>query len=387
MEVLPTSWAASMRAWGIVLIGAALTLIVIASPSFAATVGSTPAASGGASAVFTMTNAPTGNQIVVFERASSGALTWVGNFSTGGYGTGASLADQGSLALTSDHRFLLAVDAGSDQISVLRIGTSGGQPSLRLTDTVASGGVLPVSLTVAGTLVYVLNDGSTVSPGNIAGFTLSPSGLLHPLAGSTQPLSTTNATGAAQIAFNPAGTLLAVTEKATSLIDIYPVSAKGVALAGTTHASQGVTPYGFAFSPRGALIVSEAVTGSLSSYGVGPHGRWQVLSSSVTDLESAPCWVVVTPGGAYAYTTNAASDSISSYAVGAGGHLALLQAVAAVTGATPTDLALTPHGHLLYVYDAGAGEVEGYQVHADGTLSWVTSSGGLPAGDVGLVAS
>ncbi len=376
-----------MKAWGIAMVGAALALIVIASPSFAAPVSTSTAGPAGPGAVFTMTNSPLGNEIVVFERSSGGALSWVGNFSTGGTGTGASLADQGSLALSSDGQWLLAVDAGSSQISVLRISAPGGVPSLTLTDVVASGGILPVSLTIHDGVVYVLNDGSATSPGNIAGFSLSAHGILSPLAGSTESLSTSGATGAAQISFNPAGTVLAITEKATNLIDVFSVSHRGIARAGSFHASAGSTPYGFAFTPHGQLAVSEAASGSLSSYRVHSNGYFAVISNSVSDFETAPCWVVVTPNGAYAYTTNADSNSISSYAVSGGGRLVLLQSVAASTGATPTDLALADGGHLLFVHDAGSGNVEEFSVAANGTLAWIDSAGSLPAGDEGLVAS
>lgn len=372
-----------MRAVGLAILGAALAFAVIAAPSLAGPAGSP---SGPLPAVFTMTNSASGNQIVEFERATSGTLTWVANFSTGGTGTGASLADQGSLALTSNHQWLLVVDAGSNQVSVLKVGQSGGLPWLTLTDVVGSGGLLPVSIAIHDDLVFVLNDGSSISQGDIAGFTLASNGHLHPIAGSTQALSTSGATGAAQISFNPAGTLLAVTEKTTSLIDVYAVSSSGVTHPAISHASQGSTPYGFAFSPSGTLVVSEAGPGSLSSYSVGPHGFWHVDSSSVTDFQGAPCWVVVSLNGAYAYTTNAHSNTISSYTIGPGGRLTLLQAVAASTGATPTDEALTSGGHLLYVYDAGSGQIEGFGVHSDGTLVWETTVGGLVPTAEGLVA-
>ena len=375
-----------MRAVWIAALGAALTIAVLASPSLAATQGPSHSVSGSGPAVFTMTNAVTGNQVVAYERNASGGLTWAGNFSTGGTGTGASLADQGSLAITSNHRWLLVVDAGSNQVSVFELGQSSGMPWLTLRNVVGSGGVLPVSLTIHGNLVFVLNDGSAISQGNIAGFTLGTNGHLSPIAGSSEPLSMSGATGAAQISFNPAGTLLAVTEKGTNLIDSFAVNSLGVAQPLNSHASQGVTPYGFAFTAQGRLVVSEAVTGSLSSYRVGPAGYWAVISSSVSDQQGAPCWVVITPNGAYAYTSNAHSNSISSYTLSSAAKLVLLQAVAATTDAAPTDLALAGQGHFLYVYNAGGDDIQGFQVHANGSLTWVTTTGSLVGTAEGLVA-
>jgi 6-phosphogluconolactonase len=369
---------------GIGLWAAALSVLVLVLPVASAS-GWTGGGHAG-SAVFTMTNSPTGNEIVAYSASPSGTLSWVGNFSTGGTGTGASLADSGSLAVTSDHRWLLAVDAGSNQVSVFAIGQHGGMPWLRLTDVAGSGGVLPVSVTTFGSVVYVLNDGNASVAGNIAGFHLSPFGTLVQIRGSSEPLSTSGATGAAQIAFDPLGGVLVVTEKATNLLDVYAVGPDGRAAPPTVHPSQGGTPYGFAVSPSGAIVVSEASTGSLSSYRAGPHGSWTVLSSAVPDFQVAPCWVAITDRGTFAYTTNADSDSISSYALGHGGQLTLQSEVAATTDAAPTDLAFSPGSSVLYVHDAGAQEIETFAVSSSGALTWVSTVGGLSASGEGLVA-
>ncbi len=68
------------------------------------------------------------------------------------------LASQGAIQVTADGRYFLAVDAGSNQISVLRI-TAGGVPVL-VGQPVASGGARPVSVAVSASgLVYVANQG------------------------------------------------------------------------------------------------------------------------------------------------------------------------------------------------------------------------------------
>jgi 6-phosphogluconolactonase len=92
-----------------------------------------------------------------------------------------------------------------------------------------------------------------------------------------------------------------VTEKSTNKIDVYPVDDDGVAQAPTTYGSFGATPFGFAFDKRGDLIVSEAAAGALSSYAASGD-EFQVLSGSVSTHQEAPCWVVVTKNGKFAYT-------------------------------------------------------------------------------------
>src|SRR5438132_218855 len=98
------------------------------------------AASAAPGAVYTSTNAPTGNAVLVFDRAASGSLAPAGSFATGGTGTGGGLGNQGAVALSDDHRLLFAVNAGSNQVTSFEVTPHG----LRRADLVASGGVEPV---------------------------------------------------------------------------------------------------------------------------------------------------------------------------------------------------------------------------------------------------
>src|SRR5262245_33731875 len=84
-------------------------------------------------AVYTMSNAASANHILVFDRQADGALSPAGSVATGGKGTGAGLGSQGGVVLTDDGDWLLAVNAGSDSVSVFAV----GQQGLRLTDVAA----------------------------------------------------------------------------------------------------------------------------------------------------------------------------------------------------------------------------------------------------------
>src|SRR5437660_10571970 len=116
-------------------------------------------------AVYTLTNQVAGNAVAVFNRAADGTLTAAGTIATGGTGTGAGLGSQGAVALSDDGRRLFAVNAGSNDVSVFDIGPAG--PALARRP--APGGTPPISLTVHGNVLYVLNAGGN---GNISGFTL-----------------------------------------------------------------------------------------------------------------------------------------------------------------------------------------------------------------------
>ena len=359
----------------------------VAAPSTTSTTPSAaPAGAGGL--VFTMSNAVAGNVVWAFHIGAGGALVPVGHFATRGNGTGTSLADAGSVVLTQDHRYLLVVNAGSNTVTVFSVHASSSATSvLRFVDQVSSHGVLPVSLAIHGRVVYVLNDGNSSTPGGIVGYWLADHGLLLPLPHARQPLSTTSATGAAQVGFNPSGSVLVVTEKATNQIDTFPVDSFGAAQSPTFTTSNGTTPYGFSFDARGTLIVSDAASGALSSYAVGRSGALALVSGSVADGQLAPCWVAVAHSGKLAYTTDAHSSTISSYTVGRGGALTLLAGVAATTGTADTDLVVTgTHDQYLVVLDAGAAEIQEFRIGSLGGLTLLYTVSALPTASEGLAA-
>lgn len=333
-----------------------------------------------------MTNSPSGNSVLAFNRSPDGTLAFAGSYATGGLGlAGLTGTNQGGLTLSQDGSWLFVVNAGSDTISVFQV-IQYPSTALILADVVSSGGLTPVSVTASGAVVYVLDAGSATVPGNIAGFHLDNRGHLTPIPGSNQPLS--GITSPAQISFNPRGTNLIVTEKSTNLIDGYAVNSFGVASGPVLNPSSGATPFGFAFSNQGYLVVSDASIGALSSYSVSLSGSVTVISGSVPDGQAAPCWVVVTSDGRLAFTANAHGDTISSYDISPSGGLSLAQGVAATTAATDIDMALSANSQFLYVYDAGANVIQAFSVHPDGTLSLIQTVSGITlAGGDGLATN
>jgi 6-phosphogluconolactonase (cycloisomerase 2 family) len=334
--------------------------------------------------VYTLSNDAGGNAVLRFHRAADGSLAPAGVFDTQGLGSGAGLGSQGSLVMSDDGRWLFAVNAGSNDVSVLRITPDG----LQLRDVAHSNGELPISLTNHGNLLYVLNAGGA---GNIAGFRVSARGELSGIAGSIRPLSNGGSepgVGPAQVEFTPDGKQLVVTEKMTNLIDVYEVRAGGRAAGPQVFPSAGVTPFGFAFSKSGTLVVSEAFGGApdasaLSSYHVSKNDL-DVITASAPTFQTAACWVVITGDGKYAYTTNTGSNSISSYRIATNGQLRLLASAAGETGSAPIDMALSWDSQYLYSLDSGSDAISGFRVHADGSLEKIDFVEGLPASSVGL---
>jgi 6-phosphogluconolactonase (cycloisomerase 2 family) len=338
-----------------------------------------------AGAVYTLTNATAangGNAVIAFHRAGDGALTPAGTFPTGGAGTGSGLGSQGALALAEGGRLLFAVNAGSDDVSVLRAGADG----LRLVDRVRSGGSRPISLTLHGRHLYVLNAGGS---GNITGFVVSEHGRLSPLAGSTRTLGG-DASDPAQVSFSPDGGRLVVTEKATKAIASYTIGRDGLASGPLLQPSVGAVPFGFDFGRHGTLVVSEA-SGGVSSYAPAAGGGYTVVSGAVPTHQVAACWLVVTDSGRYAYTANAGSGSISGFRIDHGGALSPLNAdgITGVTGpgSHPIDLSLSHGSRYLYAVVNASGGVAGFAVGPDGGLRGLGTFSGVPASAAGLVAT
>jgi 6-phosphogluconolactonase len=338
---------------------------------------------GNAGVVYASSNAMAGNQVMRFERAADGTLNAAGVIATGGTGTGAGLGSQGAVTLSTNNRWLFVVNAGSNDVSVIRIGSSGWE----VTDREPSGGTMPISVTVHRTTVYVLNAGGA---GNISGFTLMPDGSLSPIAGSTRPLSGP-AVQPAQVSFAPTGDWLVVTEKATNQILTYPVNGSGVAGAPVVHPSSGTTPFGFDFAGTNRLIVSEAFGGApnasaTSSYRLNSGGL-QLVSGSVPTTETAACWVATTKNGRYAYVSNTGSSSVTGYSIAADGELTILDAdgVTGTTAGPAIDAGISVNGQFLYVLN-GNGTISAFSIAADGSLTSTGTTMGLPAGSVGLAA-
>ena len=339
-----------------------------------------------AAAVYLQTNDAARNEVIAFRRAEDGTLDPLGRHDTGGRGTGKPhLPSQNSLVLSDDGRWLLVVNAGSDDVSLLSVETDG----LRLADRRGSGGSTPTSVAINGALVYVLNNGSA----NIAGFTIDDGHLVE-LDGSSRPLSADGA-DPAQIAFSPDGRTLAVTERGTDSISTYAIDERGYATGPTTISAAGKTPYGFDFTAGGAMIVTEAFGGATgaaaaSSYMVNAAGTLAPVSGSVRDTRSEVCWAAVTNDGRFAYVTNFGDGTISSYGIGDDGTLDLRNPVAGSTHLGEKgirDEAITRDGRYLYAIDADAGQVFGWTVAGDGVLVSIGAFEGLPETVAGLAAS
>jgi 6-phosphogluconolactonase (cycloisomerase 2 family) len=359
--------------------------------SSSAAEGRAASTSGG---VYTMTNATSGNSIVAFSRDADGSLSRVGEFPTGGLGTGGTvdpLQSQYSILLDDGengdgHRTLLVVNAGSNDVSAFQVADDA---SLRLVGRVASGGTLPVSLAIQRNLLYVLNAGDN----SVSGFRVTGKGSLVPIPNSTRSLSA-GAAGASTIHFSADGDFLIVTERDANRLETFTVQPNGRLDDPVVTPSNGAVPFGFDVTPSDIPVVSEAAgaapDGAVSSYAITPTGALSVITGSLDAEGVAACWVLLTADGHIAFVVTSGSNTIASIGVADDGSLALLNAQAASTGTgtAPIDLDLAAGDRFLYVLEGGSGNIAAFDVGAGGTLSAlpVTPAGAAASGLQGMAA-
>lgn len=332
--------------------------------------------------VLTQTNDGTRNEVIAFRRGVDGRLAPLGSFPTGGTGGGAPhLPSQGSVTVTGDGRNVLVTNAGSGDLSMLAVEPDG----LTLIQTVPVGPG-PRSVAEHDGLVYVLTTGEP----SVVGFRRSGSTLL-PLEGSRRDLGAD--ADPAQVGFTADGAALVVSERGRNALVMFPVLPSGHLGDPVTTASSGPTPYGFAATSDGVLVVTEAFgaqTGkaAASSYRIGA-GALKAETRSAGNGRSEICWAVVTPNGRRAFTTNFADGAVSAWDVAPDGSLTLRDATAGLTEDGRKGLrdeALAGEGGFLYAVDADSHQIVGWSVEPDGRLGPIGSWGELPATAAGLAA-
>jgi hypothetical protein len=349
--------------------------------------------------VYLNDNTTGSNTIAGFDRHADGTLSAISGspFTAGGAGTGAGLASQGALQVSSNGRYLIAVDAGSNQISVLRVG-HGGALSVVPGGVVASGGTTPVSIAVhgeqrsgrdddGGDLVYVANAGKGGS--NYTGFTLGENGRLDPVPGSTVPLPDGSQPG--DVLFNGTGTKLVGARVGTSEIDSFRVAQNGTLTAAPSSPipAQVHGPFGSEFRPTdpSQLFVTNAHggagQGSVSAFSVAHDATLSSIGASpFANGQTGTCWIEISPDGQYLFAVNTGSGAISRYSISAGGSLTLLgnTPVSNAGGVGAVDARLSPDGTTLFVDESHAGAVAAFAVNGGDLTELSSSPTALPTG-------
>lgn len=346
-----------------------LLAVIAAGVSTAAAPAKADESEGGA--VFVQTNNPAGNAIDAFRRNNDGTLAFLAGYPTGGLGgreagSGSDpLATQGSLALAADGRLLIAVNAGSNTISIFRV--SG--PRLHLIQVLSSGGLFPTGLAIHDDLVYALNAGGA---GAVSGYRIEDRAL-EPIDGSTRTLGLANATppfflsSPAQAGFTPDGEHLIVTTKTNGTVDVFSVGDEGTLSADPLDNAASPVPFAWTFDRAGRLVLNFAGSSSLQTFSVNGDNTITPISAPVSDTRAALCWV--TPAAGYLYASNTGTGDVSQFKVLIDGTVVLVNPIAAsgIGGATDSAAA----GGFLYVQSGSSGTVHVFSIGPGGTLTRV----------------
>lgn len=346
--------------------------------------------------VYTAGNEASSNQVIAFDVDSRGSIIELGRFDTQGQGTGTPLGNQSAIALDASDRWMFVTNSGSSSLTSFRLQPTG----LQLVNVVNSGGYQPISVTVFGTLVYVLNEGShnpsdpdEIRYDNISGFRFTGGGVLVPIPNSTRIIDNTQPTAPAQIGFNKSGTVLLITEKATNTLTTYLVQQDDTpALQPLKRPSAVPTPFGFTFGDRDFVFITEANQGNLGetvSYRIDRvTGE---VSNAVDRIEqgNAACWTVLSSDQTVGYTTNTADGTVSLYRVNFNGTMDYFFNPSGDTpiasGAGVRDAVLLQNNHFLFTLNNGEGRVRSFWVNRSGAIA-PRGMATIPGSATGLIA-
>ena len=331
--------------------------------------------------VYTSSNEAAGNRVIAFDvEKPSGQLVEIGSFDTQGTGTGAPLGNQAAMATDASDRWMFVTNAGDGTVTSFRLQPEG----LEFVNRVSARGHSAISVTVFGTLVYVLYEGSgeagdppTMRYDSISGFRFGDAGVLRYINDSTRIIDRTQLTAPAQIGFNKSGTVLLITEKATNMLTTYRmISGDRPSFRSLKRSSAVPTPFGFEFGDRDYVFITEAnggARGVTASYRID-RNTGQV--SSLVDLieqGNATCWTVLSSDQTIGYSVNTGSNTVSPYRINFNGTIEpfLPQSPNSAfnTGGAPRDAVLTQNNQFLYVLNNGDGQIDGFRVFRMGGVS------------------
>ena len=304
-------------------------------------------------------NAASGkNAVLAYRRdPKDGSLTLFGVFDTKGTGylnvnqrIGPDDTEQ-ELIISPGHHFLFASNAGSDDISVFRIGEDGRLDLIKHTPF-SSGGKQPSSLTLVGHRLYVVNRGDGILPTAVVpvGVTGTPAatnytgfrvrdeedeGDIDSIAGSTIVLA--DGSSPSQLVSSVDGrflfgdNFLVPDASVTPPAPVFPAARSFLDSLTIVHPKGGLTegtPLGLpaAYNAAPLILGLRAHPTSNILYGglvaVGRLGVWSYDASgnlSFVGQESDPnnvggagglCWIAIDPSAQYAYTSSVVPDVI-----------------------------------------------------------------------------
>lgn len=416
----------------------------ISGPFLGALLCSTMLGLGGAHAAtfYSVTNKTDANTVVAYTSDASGTYSVMGEFKTGGTGTGDleipalqkdeshpllngddPLISANSIEKTADGKHLVVVNPGDGTVSLLKVAEDG---ALTAVNSVKASDKFPVSIAINGDNVVVASVGNDNSSGSIGAFQIKD-GELHEVAGSRRDLMARPST----IRFSSNGTHVIVNELVTGKIHAFAHDGSNLSDAPVSTIdsprAEGrfqAIPVGFTIAQRGdkdIVLMSEArfltpdfqlragtgevplspsyswQTSSLSTYSLSKDGKLELISGDVLTGyggveggEISNCWVVLSKDGKTLWSMNPLSSSYSSFDIAEDGSARLKQAQALKVRPETLffgDATLSPKGDQIFQLISNTGQVMVVDIDENNVLRPGQLIGGLPRiGAYGMVA-
>ena len=298
--------------------------------------------------VYVSTNPNGANAVLAYTRnVKNGLLTYVGRFDTGGRG----LVDIGgaqSHAVVATRTQLFVVNPGSNDFTTFALRDDG---SLLFMGVTSSGGVRPVSITVSGNVIYVLNQGQLgVATASCNGFTLGDDGL--PVSIGTYDVIYDAEAIPTDVFFTRNGARLVVLLNGSDAIDTFSASADG-ALTVNRRLTGVSNPVGGTMSPVQPFVAFAALdddtTPRMISIRATGTALPRIVSSAGLANTTSPCWAAATPNGKKVWSSNFASGSLTLFAGKLNGSIrAVSTYVPASSSPGSLDVAVDQRGKFLY---------------------------------------
>jgi 6-phosphogluconolactonase (cycloisomerase 2 family) len=270
-------------------------------------------------------------------------------------------ADPQGIAISPNGKFAAAVNYGAGTVSMLKVGATG---KLTKKGSVSLPGGEMAAFNPAGTLLAVSGQS-----GDVTAFSVSAAGAL------TQVATVSTGEGISfGLAFSPGGAYLAALNTGSggtdsqATISVFSVGSGGtltlVAAPTPTGPSSSSLPDGVAFSPGGELLaVSDTANNDVLMYSVNSSG---MLTSTGTPAptQTGPAGIAFNHAGTVLATADSGTrGDVSFFTVGPGGSLTGIPNEPADGSGGPQSLAFSPNGDLLGVanmFPGAAGSVSEY---------------------------
>ncbi len=213
--------------------------------------------------------------------------------------------------------------------------------------------------------------GDGTETGAVAGFDISPTCALTPIAGS--PWTVGDCATGVEIA--PSGGFLYVANFCSDSISIFSIGAAGeLAEIGASPIAVPDSPFDLQISPDGArLFVSHDFLSAVGVYALAGDGSFSPIGGSPFSAGGTEHGLALDPTGARLYVADLGPNTLSGFAIGGGGALSALPGSPYGAGEVIEALP-SPAGDLLFASNNADDTLGVYSVAGDGSLAPVAGS-------------